>query len=139
MLLRALYEYAVQHHLLDELPLQERTIHALIPLDQNGRLRGGHLIPLTQPDAKGNERVGQKRRMPRFLGENNGGKAYFLADNPIAVLGRDKYSGDPILADPKKGKNPTKSFLHFWQQIEEHFGQPATIVWRHCWRFDPGI
>jgi len=119
MLLKALYDYAEQHHLLAEGPLQKRDIYVLIPLDANGKLRFDHLIPLTHTDKKGKERPGQEHLMPRFPGENNGGKAYFLAENPIAVLGRDKVTGDPIQADSKKSKNPTKAFEHFWSQIKE--------------------
>lgn len=117
MLLKALYDYGVP--LLKDLPLQKRRIHALIALNGDGRIRLDHMVPLTQPDQKGKERLGQERRMPRFPGENNGGKAYFLAESPIAVLGRDKTTGEPLWADCKKGKNPTKSFNHFWEQIEE--------------------
>lgn len=129
MFLQALYEYAQEHHLLDDLPLRGRLIHALIPIDSNGLLRSDYLIPLTRPNAKGKEIPGQERRMPRFPGENNGGKAYFLADNATAILGRalkedlknDVTPGDPIWIDPKKGRNPTKSFFHFWQQVEEAY------------------
>jgi len=135
MFLQALYEYAQEHHLLDDLPLRGRLIHALIPIDSNGLLRSDYLIPLTQPNAKGKEIPGQERLMPRFPGENNGGKAYFLADNATAVLGRAHKEdlknrvtpGDPIWIDPKKGRNPTKSFLHFWQQIQEAYDRTMDV------------
>ena len=87
MFLKALYDYAMQRHLLDELPLQSCAIDgALIVLNAAGELRAGHLIPLTQTDEKGKERPGQECLMPRFPGENNGGKAYFLAKEPSRSL-----------------------------------------------------
>ena len=113
MLLQKLYDFAQNQKLFDNLPLQKRNIHVLIAIDKQGHLRANTLIPLTQPDAKGKERIGQERLMPRFPGENNGGKAYFLAESSIAVLGRDRISGECIPVDPKKGKNATKAFLHF--------------------------
>lgn len=125
MLLKALCDYAERHHLLSGLPIQTRSIHALIPIDADGKLRFDHLIPLMHPDERGKERPGQEMLMPRFPGENNGGKAYFLAESSIATLGRyhteneaRKISpGDRVYADPKEGGNPTKAFLHFWEQI----------------------
>ena len=125
MFLKALYDYAARHRLLEELPLQKRQIHALIPLDGHGELRFAHLLPLTHADEKGKERPGQERQMPRFPGSNNGGKAYFLAADTIAVLGRDKGTGEPIPADaetaPRAQKTYPKAFRHFWQQIEDAF------------------
>lgn len=121
MLLQALCAYAQKHRLLEELPLQKRSVHALIALNSDGSLHHDYLVPLTQPDDRGKERPSQEKLMPRFPGENNGGKAYFLAENSIAVLGRDKVSGEPLWAEAKKGKNPTKSFDHFWEQIQKAF------------------
>ena len=68
----------------------------------------------------------------RQLGGERGGlagKAYFLAESCIAVLGRqhtenDKKGilpGDTIDIDPKKGGNPTKAFEHFWEQIQQAY------------------
>ena len=121
MLLQILYDYAQKQKLFDDLPLQKRNVHVLIAIDKHGDLRANTLIPLIQQDAKGKERIGQRPLMPRFPGENNGGKSYFLAESSIAVLGRDKESGECILADPKKGKNATKSFIHFWAQIQNAY------------------
>ena len=126
MILKALYDYADQRRLIDDLPLQKRRIHALIPLDASGRLRVPYLIPLIQMDESEKEIVGQDRLMPRFPGENNGGKAYFLAENATAVFGRMHRGkieeiGKCIFRNPVKGKNPTKSFIHFWTQIQEAF------------------
>jgi CRISPR-associated protein Csd1 len=121
MLLQSLYDFAQNQKLFDHLPLQKKDVHVLISIDKHGELRSNTLIPLTQPDAKGKERIGQERLMPRFPGENNGGKAYFLAESSIAVLGQDKISGECISVDPRKGKNATKAFLHFWNQIQEAY------------------
>lgn len=128
MFLKALYDYGQKHCLLEELPLQKRIIHALIALDANGKLRYDHLIALTQPDKKGKEVLGQEKLMPRFPGENNGGKAYFLAESSTAILGRDKASGHQIFVDPQKGGNRTKSFHHFWEQIRQSY--ESTDDWR---------
>ncbi|MBN1662953.1 MAG: type I-C CRISPR-associated protein Cas8c/Csd1 [Deltaproteobacteria bacterium] len=137
MFLQALYEYAQEHRLLDDLPLRARLIHALIPIDYNGLLRSAYLIPLAQPNAKGKEQPGQERLMPRFplQEDNNGGKAYFLADNATAILGRAHKedskngldAGDPIWIDPQKGRNPTKSFSHFWQQIQDAYQKTSDL------------
>ncbi|MBM3435159.1 MAG: type I-C CRISPR-associated protein Cas8c/Csd1 [Bacteroidetes bacterium] len=121
MLLQTLYDFAQSQKLFDNLPLQKWDVHVLIAIDEKGVLRSNTLIPLTQQDVKGKERIGQDHLVPRFPGENNGGKAYFLFENSIAVLGRDKISGECISVDPKKGKNATKAFLHFWNQIQEAY------------------
>lgn len=123
MLLQILYDYAQKQKLFDDLPLQKKDVHVLIAIDKHGDLRANTLIPLTQRDAKGKERIGQEHLMPRFPGENNGGKSYFLAESTIATLGRDKKSGECIPVDPKKGKNATKSFIHFWSQIQNAYNK----------------
>lgn len=121
MLLKALYDYAQKQNLFESLPLQKRTVHFLISLNKDGTLRRDFLIPLNTKK-KGKEKIGEEHLMPRFPGENNGGKAYFLAEGSVAVLGRDKDSGKciPVPTDTKV-KNPTKAFLHFWTQIEEAY------------------
>jgi hypothetical protein len=40
-------------------------------------LMGEALVPLFTKDAKGKDRLGRDLTMPRFPGENNGGKAFF--------------------------------------------------------------
>jgi CRISPR-associated protein Csd1 len=126
MLLQALHEYAQSRKLLADLPLQRRTLHALIDIDADGNLRQLYLRELTQPDMKGKESAGFDYLLPRFPGENNGGKAYFLAEGSVALFGRDKATGEPIPAPKKansneKDKNHTKAFLHFWDQIQAAF------------------
>ncbi|MEX1028103.1 MAG: type I-C CRISPR-associated protein Cas8c/Csd1 [Candidatus Paceibacterota bacterium] len=122
MLLHALYDYAQRHRLLDDLPVQRRTLHALIDLKADGELRLPYLVRLSQTDEGGREALGMDYALPRFPGENNGGKAYFLAEGSIAVFGRDKKTGEPIPAPgadkKKKDKNPTKAFQYFWDQIQ---------------------
>ncbi len=127
MLLHSLYDYAQKQKLFDNLPLQKRNVHVLIAIDKQGDLRANTLIQLTHQDAKGKERIGQEHLMPRFPGENNGGKAYFLAESTIATLGRDKKSGECIPVDPKKGKNATKSFIHFWLQIQNAYNKTQDV------------
>ena len=73
MLLQALFEYAQSRKLLANLPLQQRTLHALIDLEVDGRLRLPYLKELTQADTKGKETPGFDFLLPRFPGENNGG------------------------------------------------------------------
>lgn len=126
MLLQALYEYAQSRKLLADLPVERRTLHALIDLDSDGKLRQPYLKKLTHSDARGKETAGFNYLMPRFPGENNGGKAYFLAEGSVAMFGRDKKTGEPIpapvkIGSKKKNKNPTKAYLHFWDQIQAAF------------------
>ena len=64
--------------------------------------------------------------LPRFPGEKNGGKASFLAESSSAIFGRDRKTGEPILAPvaldaKKKNQNPTKAYLHFWEQVQAAF------------------
>lgn len=127
MLLQSLYDYAQQQKLFDDLPLQKRNVHVLIAIDKQGDLRANTLIQLTHQDANGKERIGQEHLMPRFPGENNGGKAYFLAESTIATLGRDKINGECISVDPQKGKNATKSFIHFWLQIQNAYDETQDV------------
>lgn len=124
MLLTALHQYAKDRRLLDDLPLQSRSLHALISIDSSGKLEQDYLTPLSTPDEKGKETPGMSYTLPRFPGENNGGKAYFLAEGSVAMFGRDKTTGEPIAAPgakKKKDDNPTKAFQHFWDQIEAAF------------------
>lgn len=120
MLLNALYEFARHRNLFAKVHLQERELHLLIPLNKDGELTQAELLPLYSHDKNGKETLGQERILPRFPGENNGGKAYFLADSCLAVLGIDKKNGKgiPFTAEEKKKKNPEKTFTHFWDRIK---------------------
>ena len=124
MLLQALNEYARRQNLIESIELTNRTIHLLLNLRADGTISAGSpWLPLESPDPK--DKKGEKRIlgsimvMPRFPGENNGGKAHFLADGCGPVLGIDPKTGLPLPDDPKVGKNATKAFLHFWRRIEE--------------------
>jgi len=117
MLLRALYDLASERRLLDSVHLQNRTVHVLIPINFDGVLEGDGVIPLYSKDDKGKDRLGQDRRMPRFPGENNGGKAYFLAESCSALFGIDKGTGEGHPLESGRLGNPVKSFRHFWEQV----------------------
>ncbi len=119
MLLRALYEFAQEQRLLEGLPIQDRTIHFFLPLNAEGELVGSGAIPLFQRDARGKDKLGLDLSMPRFPGENNGGKAYFLGESCVCVFGREKDAGKFISSEPTKGGNPTKAFRNFWKQIAD--------------------
>jgi CRISPR-associated protein Csd1 len=119
MFLRALYDFAQERRLLDSLPVQDRTIHFYLPINSEGELLGPGAIALFQKDARGKDRLGLDLPMPRFPGENNGGKSYFLAESCVCVFARDKDKGEAIPSDPAVGGNPTKAFQHFWQQITD--------------------
>lgn len=119
MLLRALYDFARRENLFESVHLQDRKIHMLIPISGDGELLGEEAIPLYEPDGRGKERLGRSLKMPRFPGENNGGKAYFLAESCIAMLGVEKESGSGLPVEGERLNNPAKSFLHFWERINK--------------------
>ena len=125
MLLQALWKYADARKLLADLPFQSRTVHWLIPLTGDGSLRGTGFVPLSTPVTKRKqtkEEPGRGFLLPRFPGENNGGKAYYLAESFHALLGVRKEIGEPLpTADKPKGKdrNPVLAHRHFWQRIAD--------------------
>jgi CRISPR-associated protein Csd1 len=124
MLLQALHDYASRKKLLASLPFQRRTIHWLVPVIANGEVRGAGLVPLSTPVRKGKttkEEPGQELLLPRFPGENNGGKAYYLAENFATVFGVRRDAGETLPAEPKtrQDRNPVFAFRHFWERITE--------------------
>lgn len=125
MLLNALHDRAVRKKLSEQLPFQRRMVHLLIPLDREGQLRGSGLVALHHEDSKGKPQLGREFLLPRFPGENNGGKAYFLAENFAAVLGIRKETGEPLPVEPTtaKDRNPVQAFRHFWQRIADANGR----------------
>ncbi len=131
MLLQALHRYAEQRKLLDRLPFQMRTVHLLIPLKADGSVRGNGFVPLTTPRTVGEktkEEPGRELLLPRFPGENNGGKAYYLAESFQCVLGVRKESGEPLpVSDAGKDRNPVRAFRHFWARIEEAAARIADL------------
>ena len=132
MLLQALHEYALNQQLVDSVELTRRTIHLALNLNRDGTVpldNAWVALDLLDPKDKKNQKriLGRSYLMPRFPGENNGGKAHFLADVCGTVFGVDPKSGFAWPDDPKVGKNPTKAFLHFWKRIEEaHEALPAS-------------
>lgn len=120
MLLNALFGLAEHQKLFETVYLQRRQLHLLISLTIDGAVKEKGLIPLYSKDQGDKEVLGQDRLLPRFPGENNGGKSYFLAESCLPILGIDKKTGEglPFPAKKEKRKNPVKSYLHFWNQIE---------------------
>lgn len=119
MLLKALYDFAREKRLFETIHLQPRRVHLLIPLTAEGNLAGNGMLPLTSPDRTGKPVLGKELLMPRFPGENNGGKAYFLAESCSSVLGFETPSGEGLSLTGGSKSNSAKSFLYFWDQIEE--------------------
>jgi CRISPR-associated protein Csd1 len=138
VLLQSLYRYATQKQLLDNLPFQRRTVHLAIPIRRDGTLRGDGLVLFTTKVLKGKsekDEIGREVWLPRFPGENNGGKAYYLAEHIATVLGIRKDTvakggteipaGATLPADPKdrKDRNPVLAYRHFWERIEAASGR----------------
>lgn len=118
MLLKALYDHAVKKRLLDTVHLQERRIDFLIPIDLDGILLSDSLLSQTSKNKKGKDVLGRLLPMPRFPGENNGGRAYFLAESFTYIFGIDVGTGTGVKLSGPKLNNHAKSFLHFWERIE---------------------
>jgi CRISPR-associated protein Csd1 len=124
MLLQALHNYAVRKKLLAGLPFQMRTIHWVVPLKANGEVRGEGFVPLSTPVTRGKktkEEPGREFLLPRFPGENNGGRAYYLAENFATVFGVRKDAGETLPVEPqaREDRNPVFAFRHFWERITE--------------------
>lgn len=120
MLLKALYDLADERKLFRDVHLQSRIVHFLIPITLSGELIGDGVIALFMPDSKGKDRLGRRFPMPRFPGENNGGKAYFLAESSGPIFGIAKETGEGLAAPSSgahKDSNPTKAFAHFWERV----------------------
>jgi hypothetical protein len=66
---------------------------------------------------------GQEHQLPRFPGENNGGKAYYLAESFTAIFGVRKESGETLPLEPKarSDRNPIFAFRHFWKRVSEAY------------------
>jgi len=78
-------------------PARPGPHHSLLPAHQRGGRSGRcGAIPLFQKDERGKERLGLALPMP-VSRENNGGKAYFLAESCVCIFGRVKETGDPIV------------------------------------------
>lgn len=135
MLLKMLYDFAQERKLFESVHLQARPIHFLIPITSEGRIEGNGVLPLYSKSAKGRDVLGSPRAMPRFPGENNGGKAHFLAESCLAVLGIDKDTGQGIPIPSGKLENAAKSFLHFWKRIEIAHNETSLLQLEALLRF----
>lgn len=135
MLLKALYDFAQERKLLDSVHLQERTMHLLIPINSDGELIGKALIPLSSTNEKGKDVPGAPFLMPRFPGENNGGKSYFLAESCVAMFGIEKDGGDGVDVSDRKLSNPAKAFQHFWERIKTAFDETSLPVLESLLKF----
>ncbi len=131
MILESLHRYAESKGLMSRLPFQDRTVHWLVPLNADGSLAGEGLIELTTPAAgtKGRgggkdankETPGRTRRLPRFPGDNNGGRAHYLADRFSTVFGvrQDAAEWLPATARTRTDRNPVCARDEFWRRIAE--------------------
>ena len=124
MLLKALYDLALERRLLDTEHLERRSVHILVPLTSEGALAAEGVIPLTAADEKGKTGLGKRLVMTRFPGENNGGKAYFLAESCAYVLGIETPSGRGLALPGERESlsdrsfDQLRSYFHFWDQIK---------------------
>src|SRR5205085_10993025 len=104
------HKYATERQLLANLPFQRRTVHLLVPVNPDGSLRTDWLTLLTSPRAGDPDKadVGRELWLPRFPGENNGGKTYFLAEGFATVFGLRREGGDPLPEKPdgRSDRNP---------------------------------
>src|SRR4051812_10441086 len=111
MLLQALHKYATDRQLLANLPFQRRAGHLLISLNADGSPRGTGFVPLSTPvvvKGKTKEEPGLDLYLPRFPGENNGGRAYYLAESFHTVFGVRVAAGELLPREPvdRTDRNP---------------------------------
>ena len=130
MILKALCDYAKEANLVESMEVKDRLVHLVLNLQPDGSVNDAapwdsltRTIVSKNKTKGGKTELGRPTLMPEFPGVNNGGKAYFLADLSDKVLGVNGLTGEPLPDDPKKGGNPTKGFLHFWQRIEDAFAE----------------
>lgn len=135
MLLKVLHDLADRENLLRDLHVEQRPVHLLIPISTSGEFIGEGVISLHSQDRKGKTVLGRKLTFPRFPGENNGGRAYFLAESCTHILGIETPSGTGLSLNLKKKPNAVKSFLHFWEQIEAAEREIASPVLKAVLRF----
>ncbi len=140
MLLKALYKYATDRQLLAGLPFQRRTVHLLISLNAEGSPQGGGFHPLTTPvviKGKSKEEPGLDVYLPRFPGENNGGRAYYLAESFHTVFGVRLAAGETLPREPldRSDRNPVGAYQHFWQRIAEAFARTSDLRLRALLNF----
>jgi CRISPR-associated protein Csd1 len=125
MILRVLYDYAVEEGLAESMDVKERLVHLVLTLRRDGSVSDAApwqvlSRPLTDPRTNSTKtEVGKPLPMPEFPGVNAGGKAYFLADACEKVLGLNGKTGAPVPDDPAQGGNATKAFQHFWDRVAD--------------------
>jgi CRISPR-associated protein Csd1 len=122
MLLKALHAYAEVEGLIESIELTKRAVHLVIRLRKDGSVDPAgpwRALSTTETDPKGKTVItpGRPFELPAFPGVNSGGKANFLADDVLKVLGIDPKSGDPLADDAST--NAAKSFRHFWQRVND--------------------
>ena len=120
MLLKALSSYAEFEKLVESIELVQRPVHLVLCLHKDGTVDQSlpwRALSTEEIDSKGKAKItpGRASFFPAFPGVNSGGKANFLADDVLKVLGMDPKSGEPLSGDATT--NAAKSFRHFWQRI----------------------
>jgi len=124
LLLKALYDYAQTHHLLDDQAFEERPVRWMIDLNADGSLSGSGPIDLSSPE----EKRGRIFSCPvTGRSKNAGGVAEFLVDGLTALFGEDPGGPGPASdgdesekekkARQKRAKNNQDKLADFWEQI----------------------
>jgi CRISPR-associated protein Csd1 len=114
MLLKALYDFAHERQLLDDLAFSPKAVRWIIELDKNGRFLG-----VVSTHTEDNKR-GKEYLCPQTTRAKNGaGVAEFLVDGFTAVFGLDS---DPEAEMPEKTRksrdaNNLLKRENFWRQI----------------------
>lgn len=125
MILRALYQYAVEEELVASMEVKDRLVDLFLNIRPDGSVsEAAPWMPryreMEAPRGKpSRQELGLPLPMPEYPGVNAGGKAYFLVDASDKVLGVFGKTGEPIPDDSARGGNATKAFLHFWQRISD--------------------
>ena len=134
MLLKALYDFAHQRNLLDDLAFAQKPVRWIIELDKNGRFLG--IVP-TQTD---NDKRGNTFPCPQTSRAKNGaGVAEFLSDGLIAVFGLDP---DPEAIMSRKTRltrdaNNLAKRANFWRQMRRSMRDsksPYRLAVLRCWK-----
>ena len=124
MLLKALNAYSEFEKLVDSIELCERPVHLVLSLRGDGSVDPAvpwRALSSTETDSKGKSKIssGRSYKLPAFPGVNSGGKANFLVDDILKVLGIDSKTGEPLSDDANS--NAAKSYRHFWQRIADAY------------------
>jgi CRISPR-associated protein Csd1 len=126
MLLKHLYDFAVSHHLLDDLAFSPKAVRWIIELDSTGKLLG------TGPQATGDDKRGKEFSCPQTTRPKvAGGVSEFLADGLTAVFGLDPDPDAPMTERKRADRdaNNIAKRTDFWAQIAAaHQAQPSPDV-----------